>query len=416
MITRNRLAVHLSCYGFAVIFASLANAQEAAVRAKTTLVATALQDEPRKLPRDITAMLTRADRRVRFELVKLSGDTSESLVGTTVTVIDSNGQSKKVVADERGVATLEDAKPGLHAVVIGGRQGHSAIPIAVREATEEMPAQVGPATLRLPLVDVEPIEVISLARSSRPVEGAATYGDIDRDFVSTGLTGDSFGYRFRLSSQGHLVGQVMSLVREGVASGDVEGTNVMLYSGRQLVGQAVADQTGFFQIAGLAPGVYGLVAVGPGGYAAFAMEAYPTHSIAQDLTTEMTLVSLTNRVIQPKDGDVVPVFLVPPPMVPALVTSLEQSYGPLIAGDADAGLGAGLGGLAGLSPLGAGMSGGSVGGGGASAGAAGGGVGGLAGLASLGALGAVAYAVAEDSDDDEPGIIASESTVIISED
>lgn len=403
----NRLAYCLPCLGLAAVLAPSTNAHDGSGVHGTTLVAVALQDEPRKLPKDITAMLTRADRRVRFELVKLSGDSSQSLAGTSITVIDSSGQSKQVVADQNGVATLEGAQPGLHAVVIGSEQGHSAIPMAVREAPENAPPASGPATLKLPLVDVEPREVISLARSVRPMEGAATYSDIDNDFVTTGLTGDSYGYRFRLGSQGELVGQVISLVREGVVSADVEGTNVMLYSGSRLAGQAVADQRGFFEIPALAPGTYGLVAVGPGGYAAFALEAQSARAVARNsVAGAVTLVSTMTQI----DGDVVPVFLVPSPMVPAVVSSLEQSYGPLINGGADAGLG-GLGGLSALAP---GLSGGgSSGGASAGAGGVGGGMGGLGALASIGAIGAVAAAAAEDSDDDEPGTNASISDVII---
>ncbi|MGV3486029.1 MAG: hypothetical protein ACO1RT_16555 [Planctomycetaceae bacterium] len=407
MTIRNLLNRVLPCLGLAVAFVPTTHAQEAP-GVRTTLVAVTMQDEPRRLPKDITATLTRADRRIRFELVKLSGATSQSLAGTSVTVIDANGGSQKVVADETGVATLNNAKPGLHAVVIGSEQGHSAIPVAVREAAGDAPAGMGPATLKLPLVDVEPREVISLARSSRPAEGEASYGDIDTDFVAAGAMGDSFGYRVRLGAQGDLVGQVFSLVRRGLTSSEVEGTDVMLYSGSRLVGRAIADQRGYFQVQGLAPGVYGLVAVGPGGYAAFAFEAYSAQTVSRITTGDTTLVSTAT--MQPGDGDVLPVFLVPAPMVPAMVTSLEQSYGPLL-GDAGGDLGIGLGGLGALPAMGAGFAGG--GGSGGSAGGSAGGIGGIGGLAALAGIGAVAASIAEDEDDDEPGVNASESSVII---
>ncbi len=387
----------------------------------TTLVATVLQDEPRKLPKDITATLTRADRSVRFELVKLSGESNQSLAGTTITVIDPNGESKRIKADEFGVATLEDATPGLNAIVIGGKQGHGAIPMAVREASTDAPETGGPATLRLPLVDVKPKEVIKLARSARNNQPEVDYSDIDTNFVSTAGTSDSFGYRVKLGSQNELNGQVMSLIRNGMSSADVAGTNVMLYSRNRLVGQAVADQRGYFQIPNLAPVAYDLIAVGPGGYAAFAFEAYSAAEMSQTTSTaNVTLVSTSTA--QPVSGDLLPVVLIPPPMVKQVVASLERSYGSLINGggndasDGNAGL-AGSGAAA-FSSLGAAGANAGTGPGGSSGGSAGGasagaGAGGLGGLGGLGALGAAAAATAANSNgsSNSPGTNASESSM-----
>jgi hypothetical protein len=395
--------------GLATSMATYSSAEESTVAVKSVrLVATAVQDEPRKLPKDITALISRNDRRVRFELVKLAGTAGQSLAGTSVTVIDSKGQSQKLEADSTGIATLENAAPGLVAVVIGSEQGHSALPLAIRESEEAgaagAPAPVAP-TVKLPLVDIPPTDVVRYASSAVPASGSASYGDIDSDFISSGSVDVAYDYRIRLSSDGRLTGQVLSLVRDGLTSHDVAGTNIIIYSGGAVVAQATADAEGYFQVNGVAEGVHGLVAVGPGGYAAFGFETYAASAVASNQSANgMTLVSFAAQA----DGDVLPVVLVPPALVEPMVVSLQQSYGPLLGGGA-AGAG-GLGALGLAAPLaGAGGFGGGPGGGFGGAGAGAGGIGGLGALGLLGAAIPVAVIAAEANNDDEPGDSVSPS-------
>lgn len=370
------------------------------------LIAVAVQDEPRKLPKDITALVSRADRRVRFEIVKMAGASGQSLAGTPVTVIDSEGTKTNLQADSTGIATLDNAKPGLHAVVIGSEQGHSAIPVAIRESDEvpaaDLPVAPAPA-VKLPLVEVDPLSVMRLASQALPAPGTASFGDIDGDFVLAGSVSNQYGYRVMLGSAGQLTGQVISLVRGGVVSADVAGTRVMIYRGNGLVGEATADAQGFFRIEGIGPGVFGLIAVGPGGYAAFGFEAYSPQTIAGfGSSSAQTLVSA----VAPGDGDLLPVVLVPPALVEPMLVALEQSYGPLLgpgAGVAPAGLAAV--GPAAMAGVGAGgMGGGGMGGGGAGAG---GSIGGLGALGLAAAAIPAAVIAAQSSSDDSPGIVVS---------
>lgn len=390
--------------GLVTSITTYSSAEETTIAVKSVrLVTTAAQDEPRKLPKDITALVSRNDRRVRFELVKLAGTAGQSLAGTSVTVIDASGQAKKLEADSTGIATLENASPGLVAVVIGSEQGHSALPVAIRESEEVAAADapVAPApTVKLPLVQLPPLDVMKYASSAVPSPGSSSFGDIDTDFVSTGSVNVANDYRIRLSSDGRLTGQVMSLVRNGLSSYDVAGTNVMIFSGNAMVAQTVADAEGYFQINGVAEGVHGLVAVGPGGYAAFGFETYSPATIAGSATSNgITLVSMAVQA----DGDVLPVVLVPPAMVEPMVVSLEQSYGPLLGG---AGAVGGLGALGLAAPLAAA---GGFGGGAGGAAAGGAGAGSLGALGLLGAAIPAAVIASEANDDDEPGVVISVS-------
>ncbi len=369
------------------------------------LVATK-QDEARKLPEDNAAYFSRSDRRVRFELVKLSGGSAEMLAGTKVTVIDPTGEKSTVTADASGVATLDDAKPGLHAVVVAASQGHTAVPIALREADDSLVDSS--RAVKLPLVDINPKEVARLASSYLSPSSGSAYDEIDSDFVSAGEITQGFQYRVRLGDDGTLEGQVYTLLRDGMSLAGVEGTNLLIYKGNQLVGRTTANQVGRFSIPGMGPGIYGLIGAGPAGYAAFAFEAYDAIAIASSIseTDRETLVStnadstaLVSAAAAP--GSILPVMLIPPPMVPGVTSEIQAAalaYG-ADGGLADGGFSSPVPGV-GQAPLGStpgggvggagpgGAVGGGFGGGGALGG--GGGIGGLGALAGLAAVGAIA--------------------------
>ena len=361
------------------------------------LVATSLQDEPRNIPEDNTAFFSRADRKVRFQLVKFSGDRSDMLAGTSVTVIDPNGAKTKLTADAEGIATLEDANPGLHALVVTGEKGHTAIPIALRElsvaaADQKDPAKAMTSAVKLPLMDIDPSELVRVTSSYLAPGMSGAFEDIDTTFVTTGQVSQGLQYRVRLGSDGTLEGQVYSMLRSGLTTYGVEGTNILIYRGNDLVQRTIADQFGKFTVGGMVPGVYGLCGIGAGGYAAFGFEAYNAAAIAQ-AGNRQTLVSMTAM----QAGSTLPVVLVPPAMVPAVLEQIRAAA-PFLGDGAVGGLGApGFGGPGGLGGPGAGggaLGGGGFGGGfGGAAGGAAGGLGGAGGLLGLAAIGGIAAAV-----------------------
>ncbi len=385
------------------------------------LITTMAQDEARKIPDDNTAFFSRADRKVRFQLVKFSGDTtSEMLAGTSVTVIDPNGAKSTLTADAEGIATLNDAKPGLHAIVVTGENGHTALPIALREgnapavaANNAEVAAIPP--VKLPLMDIDPSELVRITSSYLPPGMGGSYEDIDSQFVSSGETTQGLQYRVRLGDDGTLSGQVYSLLQNGLSTSGVEGTNILIYRGNNLVGRTVADQFGKFYVGGLRPGVYGLCGIGAGGYSAFGFEAYNAASVAQNGNGQ-TLVSIPNEAtdlvssVAMQSGSTLPVVLIPPSMVPAVVQQIRDAYPP--TGDAFAGgapissgiPGSGFGG-------GAGPAGGFGGGAGAGfGGGAGAGIGGAGGLLGLAAIGGITAAVAGSKNNSSPNPVVGVAT------
>lgn len=382
-----------------------------------------VQDEPRNIPEDNTALFSRADRKVRFQLVKLSGAGGEMLAGTNVTVIGPTGEEAELTADAQGFATLSNAKPGLHALVVAGRDGHTAVPVALRETDgpvgfdlADAPESGTAPVVRLPLMDIEPTEVVRLTSSYLPPEMGGSYDEIDSEFVASGEVSQALQNRVRLGDEGTLDGQVYSMVRSGRSTSGLGGTNILIYRDNQLVSRTVADDLGKFSFNNMVPGVYGLIGAGPAGYAAFGFEAYDAATVAsanqsgtlvafQDAKNS---VSTTNAMAR---GSVLPVLLVPPAMVPAVVDQIRAAG--LAVGDTggfagDPGFvspvpGAGVapfGGPGGFAAPG-GFAGSGGGFGGAVGGAgAGGGFGGLLGLVAAGGIAAAAIAAADDDNDD----------------
>ena len=136
---------------------------------------------------------------MRFELVKLSSSNDQSFAGMSVTVIDPNGQTKQITSDASGIAVLKRGTRVARGRYRRGSRPRRSRPVAIRESSEAGAlTAAGPATLRLPLVNVEPKEVVSLARLSLREEVTSNYSDIDASFVSTASIGESYGYRIKL--------------------------------------------------------------------------------------------------------------------------------------------------------------------------------------------------------------------------
>ena len=404
------MLIAFSRLGMLSLFVLACLSMQPTSQAEERLTATTVQDEPRKIPEDNIAYFNRADRKVRFQLVKMSGLEDQTLAGTKLTVIDSAGAEKTVVADKAGVATLNDAEPGLHALVVVGDEGHVAVPIALREEapSDEPAAAPMPSMVKLAVTNIDPRDAVEFTTAYLPPEPTGSPEDIDSDLVSTGSAVASLQYRIRLSNEGALSGQVYSLLRDGLSTFGVENTNLAIYRGNQLVARAVADETGKFSVPDLAPGYYGILAAGAAGYAAFGFEAYDATTLASSQVQNQTLVStrtdnLTFVNAQAGGSDTLPVVLVPPSMLPGILDAIRDA-GLSTAPDGFAGVPGAGSPMSGIGPGAGGGVGGSGVGAGGGFGAAGGGLGGAGALGLLAAGGAAA-AIAASGDDNENNFV-----------
>lgn len=110
---------------------------------------------------------------------------------------------------------------------------------------------------------------------------------------------------FRIAQSGS--GFSGSIYRAGMVDGQMVGaamTNIMIYQNRELIAQAVTDERGEFTVDTLAPGQYGVVAIGPDGFgvAGFNLVGELVASRSQSpaqTETQGRLVSLNTTLMQP---------------------------------------------------------------------------------------------------------------------
>lgn len=369
------------------------------------LVATrALQDEPIKLPEDMTALFSNQDRRVRFQVVKLSSDERQLFANKVISVINPEGQTQRVQTDSSGYASMDMASAGLHAVVVSEDSGHSAIPLAVRQVSDDE-AKAKAKAVRIPLVDVDPSEVLAAVRSTVSSGNQGASSTIDRAIVDKAPIDDPFGYSVMLSNEGTLKGKVISLLTQP-SNISVEGSQVTIFQNQNVVATALADANGGFELP-LAAGYYGLICTSQAGYAAFGFQARDESEVAaNDQAAGYTLVSTRMVTMQSSGMSFLPVILVPQPMMDSVLQSVEEFYAPPLTSGVTpvtpfggpAGFGGGLGGGVG---------------GGAGAGAAGGlgGAGGLLGLAAAG--GVAAAAIGANNNNNNQDFVPLPNTTIV---
>ncbi len=389
------------------------------------LVTTTMQDEQRRLPPDNSVLFSAATRSVALQLDVLSQLDSSELAGTMLAVINADGETQELTADAKGVVQITDVKAGSYAVVANNDEAHGTTMLVFEEESAEKnlfdapeaiaPRQVG--TARMSLVKIRSTELIPIIDKYLPASS-----DPDDRFVASDWTSkNGFGpsaFKVRVQDNNELFGQVISLLRTGVNSSNVEGTHVTLFNDGKKVGGAFADAAGRFAVPDVAPGFYGIVAAGPAGYGAFAFEVVDSMNVVQasnenaqhfvyalpkTAQNEFQTSSLSTQNV----ADVVPCVCIPPQYVPYAVETIRDYYPALPQDSALADLGgvspvpgAGAGGSpafgsSSLGPVGGGGFGAPVGGGFGGAGLGGGGFG---GIGAIGLIGAAVAASSNNSD------------------
>lgn len=303
------------------------------------------------------AFLTPTDRKVRLQLFDSGGWPVSSRSRIDVRLVGVTGKSVRVTPDNSGMISF-DARPGVLAVVSSGPVGHAAVPIVIREKTTAglIPRRTDP--IPIPTFQLGTPQVrqnVGKFSAPKAITSPVSFR-VNQPLVRQGEVVPSNRYRVHLDSEGLMTGQLFSLLEPGAVE-RFAGTNVLIHRDGQPIARGSADASGRFAISDLEPGKYGLVTVGPSGYAAFAFEARrprsvlprsgprtPTELSAQANSTAPTFVSTLaaaqndeTLITAIAEGEILPVFPVPTEMFPANVLSSSGELGEVAGGAAAAG-------------------------------------------------------------------------------
>lgn len=304
-----------------MLAAPLASAQQVDIRsrvipvskhpAQLTGLSRWLQNEIQELPADHSALFA-ASREVSIELeIPSTGDLA-ALEDALVTIIRPDGRVAEVRPDQNGLVTIDQVQEGPHAFVVLSQQVHGAKLMYLKQASDqEVDAAAVPP---MPLAEVPREPLLRLMEDLSDVDGPLS------DLKSSLPVGSEFGYRVGLEPDGMMRGKIMPIA-DSSEDLDLEGMSIAIYFRGIRIAETKSDGSGEFEIPDLQPGIYGMVVAGAEGYAAFAFEA-----VAADkgLSRRDDRQRLVTQAIRPAAK--VPVVLIPPPMIPALLRAIQRYY------------------------------------------------------------------------------------------
>ena len=343
-----------------------------------------------ELPEDF---LVRVDgNKLQVALVSLGAiESQKSNMSVLVRLLNSSGDERVATSNDKGMVEFDGVQADeLHALLVTDEKSHAAIPLMTVSTQNAAKRNISAKPIRMPLMPANREEILaSINRNIVPTNsndpGGELYGTAD--YRATAAT----PYAVRLQRDGNLLGRVVVADRDLAAK--LRYANLTFLQNNRVVARTDSDPSdGSFSVAGISPGVYGVIAAGPAGYASFAFEVLPSNKpslIGEGITGKP--VSL----IQADPNEKLYVFLCPPKLVPQITDRIREAYGqPNVAssntqqpvsGLTMAGSGGGLassgGGFGGGAGGGFGGGGGGFGGGGGGFG--GGGLGGIAAIAGL---------------------------------
>jgi hypothetical protein len=291
---------------------------------------TILQDEPLELPEDNRAYVS-ATRTLTVQLDTLAA--VEGLDDALVTLIRPSGVTTQYEPNENLEITLDELESGPHALVASSRQAHGTMLLDVLETppAEVVPAPdqaveaaepAPPARKRMTLLAVRGSQLLPFVEDMRDY-GLA--GPLDADALVAASarwkSGQAFNFKVLLTEDGTLLGRVITIWNETDVS--VEGTNIVIFRDGRRVGSTTCDAEGLWSMGGMQAGVYGLIASGQAGYAAFAFETVDAVGVVMRNSRGERFASQ----VQPQPViDRLPVVLCPPPFLDEIEETITDYY------------------------------------------------------------------------------------------
>ena len=354
-----------------------------------------VQSQDIELPEDF---MVRVDgNKLQVALVSMGAiDSQMSTSSLLVRLLNSNGEEKEATANNQGIVEFDGVQPDeLHALLVVDEKFHAAVPLMTVGAQNATKRNIRSKNIRLPLMPSNPQEIMaSINRGIVPnnksgAPGGELYGASDYSLQSVNP------YSVRLQRDGTLLGKVVVADRD--LAEKLRYAKLTFLQNNKVVARTDSNpKDGSFSVAGMAPGVYGVIAAGPAGYASFAFDILPPAKPAQ---LGEGILGKPVSFVQAESNERLYVFLCPPKLVPTITDRCREAYGQpitdaagvqpvsgLTVGNGAGAAGAGSGGFGG----GGGYGGGSFGGGSGGGFGGGRGLGGLLGVGGLIAVGVIA--------------------------
>ena len=352
-----------------------------------------IQGQDIELPEDF---MVRVDgNKMQVALVSMGAISPQmSKSNLLVRLLNSNGQEKEAMTNMQGIATFTDVQPDeLHAVVVVDEKAHVAVPLLTVSTQNAIKRKISTKPVRLPLIPANREEMLnSIARGLLPSSdlGGELYGVSDYKLQAVNP------YSVRLQKDGNMLGRIIVADRD--LAENLRYAKLTFLRDNQVVARTDSNPSdGSFNVVGLKPGVYGVIAAGPAGYSSFAFNILPAEKPAR-LGEGISGKPVSFVQTDPSESLAIPsdrlfVFLCPPTLVPIISDRIRQAYGQ--PNDASTSTQP----VSGLTMAGNG-GGGSSGGGGS-----GGGIGGIAAIAGLATVGVIA--ASNDSNNNSENIVVS---------
>ena len=338
------------------------------------------QGQDIELPEDF---LVRVDgNKLQVALVSLGAiESQKSNMSVLVRLLNSNGDERVATSNAKGMVEFNDVQADeLHALLVTDEKSHAAIPLMTVGTQNAIKRNISSKPIRMPLMPANREEILaSINRNIVPSNtndpGGELYGT--SDYKATAAT----PYTVRLQRDGILLGRVVVADRD--LADKLRYANLTFLQNNRVVARTDSNPSdGSFNVAGISPGVCGVIAAGPAGYASFAFDVLPSSRpslIGEGITGKPVSFD------QVDPNEKLYVFLCPPKLVPQITDRIREAYGQLNVASSNAQQP-----VSGLTMAGAGGAGGGFGGGGFGGGFGGGGFGGRGGLGGIAAIAGLA--------------------------
>ena len=130
-------------------------------------------------------------------------------------------------------------------------------------------------------------------------------------------------YTVKLQKDGNLLGKIVVADRE--LAENLRYAKLTFLRNNQVVARTDSNPSnGSFYVAGLVPGLYGVIAAGPAGYSSFAFDILPS---AKQVRMGNSISEKPVWFVQADPIERLFVFLCPPKLVPKITDRIRQAYG-----------------------------------------------------------------------------------------